>query len=62
MAEITTGTPVLVPATPAAVSLPQKVENWVFAFLQAHYSKLVSAGVGFGLAKVGIFTLIGKLL
>jgi hypothetical protein len=67
MAEITTGTPIGGPisSTQAAAVAPsflQKAENWVFAFLQAHYFKLVSAGAGYGLAKIGIFTLIGKLL
>jgi hypothetical protein len=65
MAEITSGTPIAAPAAPVAastVSVLQKIENTVFAFLQAHYAKLVSAGVGFAAAKVGIFTIVGKFL
>jgi hypothetical protein len=68
MAEITSGTPIAAPASvpPAAAtatpSTLQKIEIAVFAFAQAHYGKLVSAGVGFAAAKVGIFTIIGKFL
>jgi hypothetical protein len=68
MAEITTAsaTPAAAPppATtapdipPVAVSVLQKVENVVFAFLQAHYGKGVAAVVGFLLSNFGV---IGKL-
>jgi hypothetical protein len=63
MAEITTGTPIQLPTpTAAAPTTLQKIENTVFAFLQAHYAKLVSGGLGFLIAKIGFFTFIGRFL
>lgn len=53
------------PATPAptvstpAPSAAQKIENTVFAFLQAHYAKVLAAVVGFLTSHFG---LLGKFL
>lgn len=67
MAEITTGAPIQppTPSVPPAAPPPttlQKIENAAFAFLQAHYAKLVSGGLGFMIAKIGFFTFIGRFL
>jgi hypothetical protein len=51
-------TPVSTPA-PAAPSALQKIETAVFAFLQAHYAKLLAAIVGFATSHFG---LLGKFL
>jgi hypothetical protein len=59
MAEITTGTPTPVPAAPATPAVLQKVENAAFAFLQAHYSKLIAAAIGWAVSHFG---LLGKFL
>ena len=63
MAEITTGTPI--PAASLLSSLQAAAvaeESKIVAFIKAHYSKLISAGVGFAAAKVGVVSLIMKLL
>jgi len=57
--------PVPAPSIPPVAAPPtalQKIETAVFAFLQAHYGKLVSGGVGFFIAKLGVFNIIGKFL
>jgi hypothetical protein len=62
MAEITSGTPIAAPAAPVAastVSVLQKIENTVFAFLQAHYAKLVAVVIGYATSHFGV---IGKFL
>ena len=46
-------------ATPAAPTMLQKIENVVFAFLQAHYAKVIAAIVGFATSHFG---LLGKFL
>jgi hypothetical protein len=68
MAEITTGAPIQ-PPTPVSTPAPaptapaaapttlQKVENTIFAFMQAHYAKLLAAIVGFATSHFG---LLGK--
>lgn len=62
MAEITTGAPIQLPTPVAVPTTLQKIENAAFAFLQAHYAKLVSGGLGFMIAKIGFFTFIGRFL
>jgi hypothetical protein len=67
MAEITTATATPVPTAPAPTpSAPpatptalQKVENTIFAFLQAHYAKLLTGIIGFAISHFG---LLGKFL
>jgi hypothetical protein len=58
MAEITTGAPIQLP-TAAPTPVLQKIENTVFAFLQAHYAKLLAVLVGFATSHFG---LLGKFL
>lgn len=62
MAEITTGAPIQMPTPPAAPAptVLQKIETAVFAFLQAHYSKLAAAIAGYAAAKGGIFGFFGR--
>lgn len=62
MAEITTGAPIQPPTPVVVPTALQKIENAAFAFLQAHYAKLVSGGLGFMIAKIGFFTFIGRFL
>jgi len=69
MAEITTASPLQnaaptaapTPATTAPDAPPTKlqaIENGVFAFIQAHYPKLITAALGFAASH---FNLLGKI-
>jgi hypothetical protein len=63
MTEVTTASPISIAAVKAeAVAAATAEESKLVTFVKAHYSKLVSAAVGFGAAKFGIFSLIWKHL
>jgi hypothetical protein len=51
-----------VAAVKADVSKAKAIENSVFAFIQAHYTKGAAAAVGFAASHFGVLGLIGKLL
>ena len=66
MAEVTTASPapvsIVAAAEAKAATIAATEESKVLAFAKAHVSKLISAGVGFGVAKLHVFGLLWKLI
>jgi hypothetical protein len=59
MAEVTTGSGLPITQLQAAATAEK---SKIVAFIKAHYSKLVSALVGYGVAKLGLFAFIWRIL